>query len=326
MSKLIKAEMSICALLKSSFGIESLLVTPKVSDVSKYNSYLENLYKDCNITSKGSKELFVELFSFKIRDGFHFHWLGGGDFKSILNAVVIILIAIKYRVFQRRVFWTVHNKYPHNNNYPILNRLFYKIASRITTNFHVHGKSAIQIISKLLQVPSEKIFVYEHPRYEITNDNRLIPLESLFPNYDPNKFTICIVGAISEYKLIIEVLDCLYELTRTSNVQIIVAGKINGKASFKQMVLNFPQRNKHILLLDRYLTSEEVDSIHIYSDLAVYGYKDVLTSGSVIRSLDCKTLTLASNQGCIRDIVDKNLILFNSLKELAVRVEEQVFD
>ncbi|HHR5859943.1 TPA: hypothetical protein ACS70L_001919 [Providencia alcalifaciens] len=300
--------------INDKFKIENLVVYPKIEDVEKYNAYLRLLYTR-NINSMSVKELLPLLFSLKIDyDAFHFHWIGINNIKSCITTLIVLLIAIKFRLYGKSVIWTLHNKYPHNKVLFKLNKFINKIAARLSNHLHVHSNSAIDIMSDILHQEKDKFFVFPHPDYEVTTFSpATLEDKKQKLGLNNNDYVILIPGIVSEYKKVLETLKCLSQY----DAKIIILGKAKcNSESYLQEIKKIVNQSNNIEWFDKFVSDSDMDMYHQMCDIAIFNYEDILTSGSVIRSLNCHTVTLAPKQGCIKDLENKNLFLFNQEKEI----------
>ncbi|QLQ65044.1 MULTISPECIES: glycosyltransferase [Providencia] len=306
--------MKIDNLLAQKFGSNKVLVYPKIEDVEKYNTYLRLLYTE-NVKSMSIRELILVLFNIKLQyDTFHFHWIGISDTKSFIATIIVLLVALKFRLYQKTVIWTLHNKYPHKKKFYRLNRYIDKFAAKISSYLHVHGCSAINIMSEILYQKKDKFFIYQHPNYNVKKFSKEeLEQEREKIGLEKNDYVIIIPGIVHEYKRIFETLTFISKL----DCKIIILGKDRCESTnYKDKIKSLIDRNNKIIWIDRFVSDYEMDLYHQISNLAVFNYEDILTSGSVIRSLNCQTITLAPNQGCLKDIKDINLYLFDNETEI----------
>ncbi len=301
---------------------QTLLVYPKIAEVALYNRYLANLYP-ATVASANAKELFKALLRRPSTSAFHFHWIGGNDSKTLIATALVLLTAMKYRLFKKSVVWTVHNKTPHNDHYPRLNLVFYRLAARLATRLHVHGASAIGVMAPILAAPAAKFFVYPHPAYQVHRFSQAQAgaiVAELFPTRLAPAVchTVVFVGVISKYKLILETLQYLIATLPNAPYQWLIAGTAKAQEhTYIAALTRFAKQHAQVHLRVGHLTDKQVDALHCLASAAVYNYQDILTSGSVIRALNCQTLTFAPAQGCLPDIHDPNLVCFTDLADLS---------
>ncbi|MFI3245177.1 MAG: hypothetical protein R3Y10_01625 [Ferrimonas sp.] len=300
---------------------QTLLVYPQIAEVALYNRYLANLYP-ATVASANAKALFKALLRPPSTTAFHFHWIGGNDKKALIATGIVLLTAAKYRLFQKTVVWTVHNQAPHNDRYPRLNLGFYRLAARLANKLHVHGPSAIALMTPTLATPATKFFVYPHPAYHVhrfsqAQANAIVT--ELFPTMLASTacHTVVFVGVISEYKLILETLQYLIAHLPRAPYQWLIAGTAKAQEhAYLAALTRFAEQQAQVHMRVGHLTDKQVDALHAVASAAVYNYQNILTSGSVIRALNCQTLTFAPSLGCLQDLRDPNLVCFTDLPDL----------
>ena len=73
--------------------------------------------------------------------------------------------------------------------------------------------------------------------------------------------------------------------------------------------------NSNIYFKPGYVADNELQGYIKTSDVMVYPYKDILTSGSLILGMSLKSACLVSNVGSMTELIDKDCV-FNNTSEL----------
>lgn len=296
------------------------IITPDIY-AQKYNDYMMLLYEGDSILSLGTKSLAKKILFFPYdKVNFHMHWLGG-DIKGILSSLLVLLFALRVKIKGGVVVWTVHNKKPHHNSNIFLNKILYSIAGYLADSVHVHCFYAIREITNFVKV-KKKIFIYKHPTYNVNvfpkHKALNIISSELGINFNKNSKVILIYGIIAEYKKVNESIKILRASCDNSFYELIIAGKnkIKHKKYFMEYKMLTSSNNIHIF--DDYLSERQIDALHGVADIVLHNhYRDILTSGSVVRSLSYPVIVVAPSYGCIREIVDEKLKKFSDEEELS---------
>ncbi len=96
-----------------------------------------------------------------------------------------------------------------------------------------------------------------------------------------------------------------------NNSILIIAGlvKKGSEAYFKKM--EAVSKNKdNIIILTKFISEEESNLLFGVADYVIFNFDDILTSGSVILALNYNKKVIVPAMGCIKDIQNDNLILF----------------
>jgi beta-1,4-mannosyltransferase len=215
-------------------------------DPSLYNSsneYLELLYKDVVDTSEleivsmsryGHPMLFFRKLMGE-RSILHHHWFEIGSVKTIPFIAWKLIWLILYRLSNGRIIWTIHNIYPHNKKYSLLNKISRVILAHIASKLHVHCHKVISIMSKVLKVRKDKFFVIKHPDYPVDiylKEKAIENFKLAYPDIKRYFWSLVfglwslVIGQMAKYKGIKELLNVM------SNIQddyvLVLAGKIKG--------------------------------------------------------------------------------------------------
>ncbi len=302
--------------------IEELYVAPWPENSS--NEYLELLYQ--NISNKIKinnlpRETYPFLFLYKISGKeiiVHQHWFDSDSYKTSLIIIWKLFWLFMFRITGGKIVWTIHNKYPHHGTFVYFNKIARITMASIASNLHVHCNNAIPIMSKVLKVPKEKFFVVEHPEYKVKLYSKNEAIEKFKTEYaielNQSKKIFLVFGQIAKYKGIKELLEIFNKIE--NDFILIIAGAIKQENNTYFTDIQKLLKNKKIIVLDSFILLENVPILFNLSDYVVFNYKDILTSGAVILSLNYKKHTIAPNKGCISGIEDDNLIIFDTEEEL----------
>lgn len=310
--------------------IEELYVDPWLENNS--NEYLELLYRDIfnrikirNLTTVTYPLLFLYKVSGK-NIIVHHHWFEARSYKSSLRIIWKLFWLIMFKIMGGKIIWTIHNKYPHNKLFLNFNKVARISMAFISSDLHVHCNSAIGIMSKILKVPKEKFFVVKHPDYEVELYSKNEAIRKYKKNYkneiDQSKKIFLIFGQIAEYKGIKELLNIFNNIE--DDFILIIAGKIKHDNDIYFREVKRLLMNKNVVVLDSFIPPENVPILFNLADYVVFNYQDILTSGAVLLSLDYNKTTIAPKKGCINDIRNKNLITFDTEKELYLVLTNEI--
>ncbi len=317
-------------LLKEYFALvpnlKKVYVVPLSNPENKNTDYLYQFYKE--IIEGNAGKLRIEFLSvylhFKIfvkklyheNNLLHYHWFEVTDLKSLSGSFWKIFWVSFYKIIGGKIVWTIHNKFPHSNKYKFLNNVFLRYLAKISNRLHVHCESAVKIMSPILKVPESKFFIVKHPDFKVEIFDRQKSeklMQQKFPQVkiDYNKKIFLAFGAIAEYKGLLEIINLLNEI---SNSILIIAGSVKkgSEAYFKKM--EAASKNKdNIIIISKFISEEEINLLFGITDFVIFNFDDILTSGSVILALNYNKKVIAPAMGCIKDIRNDNLILFEKL-------------
>jgi beta-1,4-mannosyltransferase len=310
-------------------------VTPNIHDIQQSNDYLKLLYKDC-LNEQDRNQIFVN--AFRIRDFpklilkrlkgeasiLHHHWFGFHNAKTFFIICSKVFWMSIYKAIGGKIVWTVHNKFPHGQRFVTLNQLFRKyMATILADRLHVHCDLAIDIMSNVLSVRKSKFFVVRHPMYSVNiySKERAISevneIDNTIQVSDQNKIFL-VFGQISVYKGIDEIIKTFVEAaTCNENWILIIAGNAytqkNKKYLHDVIVRNHKYLNNNLYIVNQFCSNELTDTLFNASDVVVFNYKEILTSGGVALALSYDKSIIIPKKGCLNELDGENITSFECL-------------
>ncbi len=311
-------------------NLKKLYVVPLLNQKNKNTEYIYLLFKkfieDKNCKFKVDHVSVFAHYKFVLKkllgenNLVHYHWFEATDFKSLIGIFWKTFWLTVYKISGGKIVWTIHNKYPHVKKYKSLNKLFRKYLARIANRLHVHCRSAVKIMAPILSVPTDKFFIVDHPDYPVKIIDRLQALKIFKQKYPsiiihPNKKIFLSLGAIAEYKGLLELLTIFKEI---ENVTLIIAGVVKkGSEKYFSNLTKQAEGNDNIIILAKFISESEINIFYGISDFVIFNFDEILTSGSVILALNHNTKVIAPAMGCLNDIKNRNLILFEKKNNLS---------
>jgi len=320
-------------------GKVMLYVVPLIRYNYKKSDYLYLLYRDL-IENKGDRYKVKSLsvwqhYIFVLKSLvtksviLHYHWLECTDFKSLSGMIYKLISIFLFKAIGGTLVWTVHNKVPHDKKFRKLN---YKIQSWMASKaniIHVHCKSAVDEISLYYNQPASKFRVVDHPSFPSKNVSRELSIERL--NYkrdlflEPDDSIFLMFGNISSYKQIEKVCEIFTDLPPKKKLLIVGPVK-KGQMSNFNTIKKIAKNRENILLIPYFIPEDMVPFYMNAADCVVFNYRQILTSGGVELARSFNRPIIAPNNGCLRDINDEHVTLFENqdqLRELLVTFESE---
>jgi beta-1,4-mannosyltransferase len=311
--------------------VKKVYVVPLINYSFKKTNYLYLLYKNF-IEKKENYNIDVKsisVFSHPVilvsrlkneKSILHYHWLEINDFQSLCGMFWKIFWISLFKLVNGKIIWTVHNEFPHSNNFILLNRIVRNYMARIADRLHVHCASAVNIMLPLLKVEKNKFFVAEHPDFPVEIIDKNIAIGVLEQQYFRGKIKsedslFLMFGEIAEYKGIKEIVEIFNNLEEKK--KLIIAGivKKGNNNCFKQILGSVKNKNQ-VLIRDKRITDDEVPLFFNSCDYSIFNFNDVLTSGSVVLSLNYNKKIIIPAKGCLTELSSQNIIHFNNKDEL----------
>ncbi|WP_340103224.1 hypothetical protein [Rhodohalobacter sp. 8-1] len=310
-------------------GVIKLYVVPLIRYDYQQSDYLYLLYRD--IIENRQDEFQVKsisvwkhwIFVAKALTSrnviLHYHWLECTDLKSAAGMIYKLTCISLFKAAGGRLVWTVHNKMPHDNKFRKLNyRIQMWMASRANL-LHIHCKSAVEEISRFYNQPSSKFRVVEHPTFpskKIERNNAIKRLREERNLQLKKTDTLFIMfGNISAYKQIDKVCEMFSNLSLRKKLLIVGPVKKGQMPNFRE-IREFADHNENIFLDPHFIPEEMVPHYMNAADCVVFNYRQILTSGGVELARSYGRPILAPDMGCLSELDEENVTLFNSQKQL----------
>jgi glycosyltransferase involved in cell wall biosynthesis len=241
---------------------------------------------------------------------FHLHWLNAiirpADTASKAEANAKAFLEKLDRFLQRGglFVWTVHNVVSHDTPHMLLEtKLSGQLAERAAI-IHVHGRAAIDEVSTVFPINTEKVVIAEHGSYigaypdTVTRDDARRGLD-----LGPNNIAFLLFGQIRPYKGVERLLTELSNVTTFGHGKpvAIIAGKPTGVDHLALRAMA-DCKFRSILHLER-VPDADVQKFMRASDFLVLPFQKILTSGSAILGLSFGLPIIAPKAGLLPELI-----------------------
>lgn len=298
------------------------------------NPYCDLLYKHLRdtgvtVTDGGPFTLGWLVKHRHLIDVLHFHWIEryyrhwrGGIF-SWLGLCRFMALIVCARGLGYGLVWTMHNLSAHESADPRLDRLAARFMARRAVTA-VHCEYARELLEE--EVPGAPVRVIEHGTYRgwyAEAADRNTARERL--GIAPDALLFLFFGMIRRYKGL-ETLCDVFNALENRGAVLLVAGK-PYEAKEEAMVESLERRYRSgsIKFVPEFIPDDQVASYFLASDYCVFPYENVLTSGSVILSLEFGRPVIAPRIGCLAGLEEHGVGVFydaGSRSALRAAIEE----
>lgn len=288
--------------------MKNVVVCP---DYRVSNPYLEQMYSalgnEYNVSYVSYDEVDEAL---KKSDVFHLHWTSGilSRAQSIYEAKFAVRVFIskvkRYIVRGGKFFWTVHNRLSHDSRYIEVERSLNEELSKLAHQVFVHNELAKDILPADYFINRRKISVSEHGSYIGVYPNSSSRSEARKElGIQDGETVFLFLGQIRPYKGITDLVVAFSKIKKTApNAKLIIAGKPvhpikPGEISQLYGSINGIQIHEGVV---------EDELLQVYfgaADFAVFPYKNILTSGSVLNSFSFSCPVIAPNDGVLPEVI-----------------------
>ncbi|WP_149304356.1 glycosyltransferase family 4 protein [Pareuzebyella sediminis] len=233
----------------------------------------------------------------------HLNWYENiGSLLNFLNKSTKLIV---YKILGKKVLWTMHNKEPHENAHPFLQRVFTNLLIFLADKIIIHSWDTKKILAKKGRRIAEKTFYLPHPAY--------IDMYGSIHDRDVTKpkdpvLKLLFVGLVRPYKNLELLIDSVETIGK--DVRLLIVGKPKNKEyaeEIRDKISNVPNIEHDL----RFIENNELIEYLYDCDLVILPYKmdSVLNSGAVMLSFSYGKSVICPNIGTINDIKDKSALL-----------------
>jgi glycosyltransferase involved in cell wall biosynthesis len=270
-------------------------------------------------------------------DILHLHWthpyflLGDhSDFEQLpLSGIVSAISAFVFvgqvwlcSLLGIHVIWTVHNQCNHERRHESIDRWVSRRIVNVADTVQVWDERTERELESYLDTRLENVVRIPHgnyvPIYSPTDDDR----ETIRRDFDldPKKRTFLYFGRIRPYKQVPELLRTWHHLD-PSDAQLIIAGNSKNEET-TQTIESLAVDRDDVLIDIRYIPGKEVPRYFGACDVAIFPYRTIFNSGSVLLAMTFGRAFVAPRLGAIPSVDFGGNILYNPDNGLKSALEQ----
>ncbi len=283
-------------------GYKRVANTPRVlfwPNYSRANPYQKLLYHSALKTHEIMAAPIEE--AVKVQEGsteaeptiFHLHWtnflfVGAADRVEVRLQIRAFLKELtRFRDLGGRIVWTIHNTLSHDNPYVDLEKGLSRRLVELAEVIHLHSAASVPEVQAVFDIPDYKIRISRHGHYIGVYADYLTPeaaRQTLGLAVDED--VILFLGQVRPYKGVGHLVRTFRKLMQEHpRAKLVIAGAVHDDFwSTVTPALTAAERER-LLVTDRFLDETELQLFFRAADIAVFPYRNVLTSGSLLLSL-----------------------------------------
>ncbi|KZY41209.1 hypothetical protein A3731_12260 [Roseovarius sp. HI0049] len=295
-------------------GTDMVLFWP---DYSYSNPYQKRLYARTRCHTEvvaGDIDAALEVLQRPDRPSrvtFHLHWLNflfAHVSDSATARQVAESFAARLETFVAgggRLAWTVHNTVSHDTAFPEVEADLSARIARLAHVLHLHSEASVTEVERHFPLPKDKLRISPHGNYIGSYPNyipRAAARRAL--GIAPDDDVILFTGQMRPYKGVEQLILAFRDLlAKRPNTLLVLA----GQQSFDPLLgINPPlgeDELARIRVADRFLDNAELQLFFNAADAAVYPYRNILTSGSMLLALSFGTPVVIPSVGHTREVL-----------------------
>jgi glycosyltransferase involved in cell wall biosynthesis len=282
-------------------GSPTVYMWPKSSPHNKYSELLTR-----SIEQNGLRvEHYDRGAMLKPRRGdiVHLHWpsntYSGSVFPvTVAKSLFFAALMLYFRCIGVRLFWTVHNVWPHNGK-TRWDRMMRKFILKICHESFVLSESVKEEVAATFGVPAGKLVVTPHGHYVDAYVSKGTDIRKRF-GISPDKFLFMFIGRINPYKGVDHLVEAFSQL-KLDACELLIAGHVDSGYSLDFVdKVNADGRTR---VFPQFVDDNELVDFLEAANVIVLPYKQITTSGSAILALSHKKPVVAPRLGALGEYV-----------------------
>ena len=240
---------------------------------------------------------------------FHLHWLNA-IFRNVRTKpearamAEMFMNKINYiQSLGARLVWTVHNHLTHDAPFPEVERWLSEQLASTADIIHLHCSSALDEVNAAFKLPPDKVFVAPHGHYVGAYPDIITRAAARAElGLEPGDDVILFTGLIRPYKGVEDLIAAFRRLlVSRPKTRLILAGEPRfdplAAADLSET------ENARILSTGRYVSDAELQVFFRAADIAVYPYRKILTSGSLMLALSFGVPAIVPRVGMTSEVL-----------------------
>lgn len=201
-----------------------------------------------------------------------------------------------------RTVWTVHNRRPHERQYPWLDEFVVRYTAEHSDALVFHSQAAAERLADDMRRPFHA-WVAPHPNYRDSYppDRRSRREQRAAFGLDESAFVYLIFGQIREYKRVPEAIRAFRDLPDPSARLLVAGAPLDDRIAAQ--VRREADRDRRVVPLLRRIADDEVSALFGLADAAVLNHDEVFSSGALLLALSYGLPVVAPERGSARDVV-----------------------
>lgn len=243
----------------------------------------------------------------KIIKVLHFHWLHPLYSKKTKRQTItgfsrFVLRLLVARIIGYRIIWTMHNLFPHEKIFPLVDRFVRLFMVIIAHTIIVHCEKAKEELSRNFyrrnNVAVIPIGIYPQLSTKSVNPKKI--RENM--GISPTNLVFLSFGQIRPYKGLEDLIK-LFKKVDNSDVTLIIAGSTKSSELERDLKI-LAAEDKGIILKIQWFDDIELHQLLSCADVIVLPFKDVLTSSTVMLAFSYAKPVVAPDLGCLPYLID----------------------
>lgn len=292
---------------------KKVVFSPYSSRTNKYVNIIVESIRCNGIEVISMREFLFSYKNFISIKTIHLNWfedlIGENFFSRSFDFFRKILLLILFKVFRKRVVWTMHNRESHKSGLSFLRNVLRNIILSCSSVIVIHSEETRKILNTKNLKHKNKIVYIPHPNYIDIYGSCFSDVSSYRVNN--HILRLLFIGAVKPYKNI----ELLIELARSlpTSIEIVIAGNPSS-SEYKEQLYEMSDGIINVRLYFEFIPDNKIPELISSCDLMIFplDLKSSLNSGSVMLAFSyCKSV-ICPNIGTVKDIEEnKSMFIYD---------------
>lgn len=242
---------------------------------------------------------------------FHLHWLNkifngaGSDGSATKAADEFIGKLCKLKGFGARIVWTLHNVYSHDLPFHDQENALSRVICGLADVLHVHSAASVPEIEQHFTLPREKVAISRHGSYCGFYPDFVTPETARkMLGLHAKDEVILFLGLIRPYKGVAQLIEAFRRiLPDRPDALLLLAGRMDDDSFIDCTSPLGESERARIRLVDRFVDDLEMQLFFKSADMAVFPYRKILTSSSLLLALSFGVPVVIPDVGMTREVL-----------------------
>lgn len=284
-----------------------IIFDPCQSKSNEYVNIITQQLANQNVFSYPLNSTLKNFTLLKQIDAVHLNWFENisatSSFNRLFGFIKKIITLLILILFRKPIFWTLHNKQPHDQKNQAYSKLLMYALAHTSRVIFIHSKDSENLLEQYYGSNIKKKAHYiPHPHYigayptlDVVTSTESAPLNLLF------------IGAVKPYKNIELLIKAIKQLNH-QNVHLTIAGK-PASEQYKQSLLrhNIPNLNLQLSFIEDTAMIQLIEACDAL--VLPYNIQSSLNSGTVFLAFSYKKTVICPKIGTMNDYPNNANIL-----------------